>query len=267
MSNEAVQCLIEGPVAKLILNRPDKRNAINDEIINQLQNHLDELALNEDVRVITLSGNGPCFSAGIDLAYIGSLASVDDKQRGTFLREMARKIQNIMIRMENIEKPIVAVIHRYCVGLGMELVLGCDFRIATPDVLFSLPEIHLGLIPDCGGTTRLTRLVGIAKAKEMIMLGDSISIEEAKAMNLVTTIADADKLAEEADALVQRLLARPSLGMGLIKRMVQFSSSVDQATSFELEPLLQTCLVMAPDFGEIMMSGFQSLQEKRKSKE
>ncbi len=265
MSSEAVQCRIEGPVARLLLNRPDKRNAINDEIINQLQAHLDDLALNNDVRVITLSGSGPCFSAGIDLGYVGGLASVDEGQRGAFLREMARKIQNVMNRMETIEKPIIAVIHRYCVGLGMELVLGCDFRIATPDVLFSLPEIYLGLIPDCGGTTRLTKLVGIAKAKEMIMLGDSISIDEAKALNLVTAVADQENLEKETDSLVQRLLDRPVRSLGLCKRMVQLSSSVDQMSSFELEPIVQTCAVMAPDFAENLMKGFQTLQAKRKS--
>lgn len=266
MPEDIVRCQVDGPVARLILNRPEKRNAINDKLIRRLKEHLDRLALDAQVRVITISGEGPCFCAGIDFGYVAGLGVVEEDRRGLFLREMAREIQAVMNRMESMEKPIVAVIHGPCLGLGLELALGCDFRVVAKKVILGLPEVHLGMIPDCGGTTRLTRMLGPAKAKEMIMLGDPITALEAKALGLVTALADEDKLLEVAGALVDKLLTRPARALGLAKRMVDLSASLDRASSLDLEPIVQTCAISAPDFPEIMAAGFQSLRKSAEAR-
>jgi enoyl-CoA hydratase/carnithine racemase len=263
MSSEAVQCVIEGNVAKLAINRPEKRNAINGEVIDGLLAHIGELAWNNDVRVIVIYGQGPCFSAGIDVTYIAGLGTIEENLRGAYLRELARKIQSALNRIENIEKPVVAVMHKYALGLAMELALACDFRIASKGTVMGLPEIYMGLVPDCGGTTRLTRALGVPKAKELVMLGDTIDMNEAKELRLVNAVADEADLWKTADALVARLIDRPRRVLGLAKRLVDISASIDEMSSFELETIVQSNAVSAPDFPEILAGGVQKLMKKK----
>ena len=263
MSEAAVKSVIEGSVAKLSINRPDKRNAIDGQVIDGLLQHLSDLAMNQDVRVIVICGEGPCFSAGIDIAYIAGLGGVDENLRGVFLRELARKIQSVMNRIESIEKPVVAVMRKYAVGLAMELALACDFRIATKDTTMSLPEIFLGLVPDCGGATRLTRAVGVPKAKELIMLGNPIDAAAAESLHLLTMVTEPDDLWNVADKFIARLVERPQRALGLAKRLVDLSASVDEMTSFELETLVQTGAISAPDFPHILAEGMQALLKKK----
>lgn len=261
--SEAVTCVIDGAVAKLAINRPEKRNAVNIEVIEQLGRHLDDLALRSDVRVVTLSGEGACFSAGIDVTAVAGLGGVSEAERGLHLRELARKIQTAINRIETLEKPVIGVLHSHCLGLAMEIVLACDFRVAADDLRLGLPEIYLGLIPDCGGTTRLTRLVGAAKAKEMIMLGDPIDAAEALRLNLINAFGTREELPGIAQSLVDRLVARPARALGLSKRMVDWSSSMERPTSFDAEVLTQTAAVSAPDFPEILAGGVMALRQKK----
>ena len=263
MSDEAVKSVIRDGIAYLSLNRPEKRNAINAEVIDALLSHLDKLAWNQDVRVIAIGGEGPCFSAGIDVTYIAGLGTLDENRRGALLREVARKIQSALNRIENIEKPVVAVLHKYALGLGMELALACDFRIAAEDTIMGLPEVFMGLVPDCGGTTRLTRALGVPRAKEIVMLGETIGMTRALALGLVTLTAPADELRDAADAFMKKLMERPERVLGLAKRLVDLSASVDELTSFEIEALVQSNAVTAPDFPQILASGVQSLMKKK----
>ncbi len=263
MPQQVVKRVTENAHARLILNRPEKRNAIDGEVIEALGKHLDEIAFDDEVRVISISGEGPAFSSGIDIGFISGLGAIDENQRGVRLRELARKIQAVMNRIENIEKPVVAVIHQYAIGLAMELALACDFRVAAKNAVMGLPEIVLGLVPDCGGTTRLTRAVGVPKAKELVMLGEQIGMEEAFRLGLVNVVADEKDLWSAARDLIDRLIQRPARALGLSKRLVDLSASVDEMTSFEIETLVQTGALAAPDFPQILAEGFQNLRKKK----
>jgi len=263
MSEEVVKCTIADHIASLSINRPEKRNAINGEVIDAMLKILDEVAWNQEVRVIAIGGEGTGFSSGIDVTYIAGLGGVDENQRGVYLRELARKIQSLMNRIESIEKPVVAVIHKYALGLAMEMALACDFRIASEETVMGLPEVHMGLVPDCGGTTRLTRALGVPKAKELVMLGDNIDMATAASLGLVTLVAPMDQLRDAAADFMKKLMARPARVLGLAKRLVDLSASVDEMTSFEIETLAQTGAIAAPDFPQILATGVQSLLKKK----
>ncbi len=263
MSSEAVKCVVDGAVARLVINRPEKRNAINVDVVVELGRHLDDLALRSDVRVITLSGEGACFSAGIDVTAVAGLGGVDETERGLHLRELARKIQHVINRIETLEKPVIAVLHSHALGLAMEIVLACDFRIAAEDLRFGLPEIYLGLIPDCGGTTRLTRMVGPAVAKELILLGDAVDAQTALSLRIVNEVCTREELEARTAALVERLVARPARALGLAKRMIDWSTSMERMTSFDTEVMAQTAAVSAPDFPQILATGVMTLRAKK----
>ncbi|MBZ0273967.1 enoyl-CoA hydratase/isomerase family protein [bacterium] len=260
--SEAVTRTIEGPVGRITLNRPDKRNAINAEVIAGVASAVDAWALDPDVRVIVIDGAGAGFSAGIDAAWLAGLGASDEAMRGPALREMARTIQATMNRIETVEKPVIAALHRYAIGLGLELALACDFRIVEAGTRMSLPEIYLGLVPDCGGTTRLTRLVGAARAKEAVMLGDAIDPDTALAWGMVTAVAPEGGLADAVSTFAARLVERPAHALGLAKRLVDLSSSMDRMSSFDVEVLVQSNNIGLPNFPEILAGGFQRLIRK-----
>ncbi|MCB9479779.1 MAG: enoyl-CoA hydratase/isomerase family protein [Deltaproteobacteria bacterium] len=263
MSNTAVEVTIADQIAQLTINRPDVRNAINDEVLMGLHDAVEAAALNPDVRVVVIRGAGKGFSSGVDVSGLAGLGAVDINDRGMHLRELAYKIHRVLYRIEKIEKPVIAVVHRYCYGLAMELALACDFRVAETGSKFGLPEVVLGLIPDCGGTTRLTRAVGVARSKEVLMLGDTMTAEKALEWGVVTRVAAEGELDAVTKDLTDKLIALPQRALGLNKRAVDLSASMDETSSLEVEVLLQTAAAVTPDFPEILMGGVQALQSRK----
>ena len=179
MLTQAVKTEVGAGIGVITLNRPEKRNAINDEVLEGIHQAFAELSQNLHVKVILLQGTGLAFSAGIDFNFLATVAKDDGRAPGIRLREGIDHIQTVLNRIERIEKPVVAKIHGFCGGLGLELALTADFRIASQGAMLGVPEIVLGIIPDCGGTTRLTRLLGPGWAKELIMTGDMIPAQRA----------------------------------------------------------------------------------------
>ena len=188
MVNQVVNWEVRGGIGTITLNRPEKRNAINGEVLEGINKAFTELSLSVETKVILLQGVGSAFSAGIDFKYLAATTQDDRRAPGIGLREGIDAIQSILNRIERIEKPVVAKIHGFCGGLGLELALTADFRIASESATLGVPEIILGIIPDCGGTTRLTRMRGPAWAKELIMTGDLISARRAYEIGLINQI-------------------------------------------------------------------------------
>ena len=207
-----------------------------------------------------IRGEGKCFSAGIDLTFLGDLAQFDDKGLGAKVRILAGKIQSIMNRIEDIEKPVIAVIHGFCGGLAMEMAMACDFRLASTSATFGVPEMIMGLVPDCGGTTRLTRTLGIARAKELVMLGEMIDAAKAERFGLVTRVFPEDAFESESQAFVEKVLNRPPLGIGLAKRLIDIGAGTDRATFMNLEATIQSILITAKDFPQTLMEGVQKIK-------
>ena len=257
-----VRTEIRGKIADVVLNRPDKRNAINQDVVEGLVAAFTALQADPNVHVIILRGEGTMFSSGIDATWLGGLAGADAGVMSPMFRVLVHKIQDALNLIERVEKPVVAVLHGLCQGLGLELALACDFRIAAEDAAISLPEVILGLIPDCGGTTRVTRMAGPAVAKEVIMLCERLPARRYHEWNLVTRICPAADLPRTVDEFVATLLDRPLHVLGIAKRLIDRGAGQDKMTHMEMEALANTILVQNPALPQVMLEGFAKLKKK-----
>ncbi len=251
MAEKVVTVRIEGELAYVALNRPEKRNAINNEVLRAIPEALVE-ASQAPVRAVVLYGEGQVFSAGIDFS---SLAS-DTGAAGSGGPDLARfrrfvhEAQASLDALERLEKPVIGALHGYVGGLGLELALACDARIAAAGTRLGMPEVRLGLVPDVGGTTRLVRTVGYALAKELIMTARMIDAQEAARIGLVNRVVDAGRHIGAAEELAREIARNAPLAVGLAKRIIDIGHSVDKSTFLELEALAQSSLFVTEDFRE-----------------
>lgn len=190
-------------IAWIILSRPDKLNAINAVMLQELSEALDIIEKDTNVRCVIITGEGEkAFSAGADIKELQKLTHKT-------AAELSRKGQQVFSQVETLSKPVVAAINGYALGGGLALALACDFRLASIDAELGSPEIKLGIIPAWGGTQRLAKIVGVAEAKRLIMLGDRVKAEETLKMGLVNKVVPPNKLEAEAEALAQILCEYP----------------------------------------------------------
>ena len=234
-----------GPVRHVVLNRPEKRNAMNQELLRELARELRAAAAEESVHCVVLRGEGPVFSAGVDLGEMASFAgeaSVLRPFRGVFL-----ECANLC---EEMAKPVVCQIHRTCVGGALEVALGCDLRIASSDAQLGLPEVRFGIIPDVGGSTRLPAVVGLGRAKELIMTARLIDAAEAERIGLVNRVVAPEELEQATQTLVDALLSNSPVAVGRAKRVIDASARPALAQTLELEVAVQEyCIAVARESG------------------
>ena len=243
-----------GPVATIQLYRPEKKNAFNTLMRQELEALLQNLARNVAVRAVIIIGNDDIFCAGADIGEMEETSSAETAYRH------AREFQILFDQVESLPQPVIAAISGWALGGGCELVLACDFRIASETARFGLPEIKIGAFPGGGGTQRLARLVGVAKAKEMILTGDPISAQEAQAAGLVTKVAAKEKYEEEAMNLARKLAALPRLALQASKMLINRSHEIDLATGLEFEARTFGGIAHTHDLAE----GTKAFLEKRK---
>jgi enoyl-CoA hydratase/carnithine racemase len=191
-------------VRHVILNRPDKRNAMNRELLLALGAALREAAAAEDVRCVVLRGNGPVFSAGVDLKELSQSAG-----RADLLQALQKAFLECANACREMAKPVVCQIRRTCVGGALEVALGCDLRIADSEAQLGLPEVKFGITPDVR-SSGLPAVIGLDRATELIMTGRLIDAQEALSIGLVDRVAALAELEDATDALAEQLLARPS---------------------------------------------------------
>jgi enoyl-CoA hydratase/carnithine racemase len=232
-------------VRHIVLDRPEKRNAINHDMVLELRDAAREAYEAPDVHCVVLRGEGQSFSAGIDVFQLGSMGG------GTaLLRPFRRDCIELVNLLEEMPKPVVAQIHGACLGLGAEIALACDIRVMADDTKFGLPETKLGLIPDVGGSSRLPAVVGLGIAKELIMTGRSIDAAECHRIGAANRVAPAAELEAATQSLVDELLSAAPLAVGLSKRVLDGIAKPTLATSLELEVSIQQILVATDDFRE-----------------
>src|SRR3984893_1967503 len=229
-----------GPVRHVVLNRPEKRNAMNQALLLELGDALRAAAADNDVHCVVLRGEGPVFSAGVDLA---ELAESSGRS------ELLRPFRNVFLECANLcetmAKPVVCQIHRTCVGGALEVALGCDLRVASSDAQLGLPEVKFGIIPDVGGSTRLPAVVGLGRAKELIMTARLIDAAEAERIGLVNRVVSPDRLREATDALADELLANSPVAVGRVKRVMDASARPALAQTLEMEIAVQEYCIAA----------------------
>ncbi len=223
-----------GHVRHVILNRPEKRNAMSQALLRALGHELHAAAAEPSVHCVVLRGEGPVFSAGVDLNELA--ASADTPGRLRPFREVFLDCANAA---EEMAKPVVCQIHRTCVGGALEVALGCDLRIASSDAQFGLPEVRFGIIPDVGGSSRLPAVVGLGRAKELIMTARSIDADEAQRIGLINRVVAPEQLKGATDELVQELLANSHVAVGRAKRVMDASARPALAQTLELEVAVQ----------------------------
>lgn len=241
-------------VGWITLNRPESINAINDAIRQDLPASLRSLDADPDVRVIVLRGAGDRgFCAGADLK---ERSVPDDAPNARSTAERSSWIE----AFDRVAKPVIASIHGFCLGGGLEIALACDLRIASADAVFALPETGLGLIPGGGGTQRLPRLVGLGHALELVLTGDRIDAATAHRMGLVTRLApDREVLATETAALARRLAARPPLATCFVKEATRAGVELELQAGLRLERALFTLLLSSDERREAVAA----FREKR----
>jgi enoyl-CoA hydratase/carnithine racemase len=246
MSNPALVAVEHaGPVATVWLDRADKRNALSSCVMKDLAAALDRLRDDASVRVVVLRGRGPVFSSGIDHAL---LLEVFQQAATVPFAHLHHDLQDVFHRLERMHKPVVAAVHRMCVGMALELALACDLRLATADTVLGLPEIAFGIVPDVGGTTRLTREVGAARARELILSGRLVRAATAERYGLVHEVADDEADLERRLArVVARLAAHPPVAVGLAKELSRAAADSPEAVSFRLEGVVQQLLMAQPE--------------------
>jgi enoyl-CoA hydratase/carnithine racemase len=240
-----IQLERSGPIATLWLDRADKRNALDGELMKELAAAFDDVGGDRAVRVVVLRGRGSAFSSGIDHTLLTQVFGAT--QSSPFLH-LHHQLQDVFHRMSRLHQPVIAALHGACVGMALELALAADIRIASEDCVLGLPEIAFGLVPDVGGTTRLVRAVGEPRARELILTGRLIRATTAERYGLVhevTTTSDA--LAQRVMAVAEQVAAHSGTALGLAKTLCQASVEADAATSFRLEGVVQQVLLAQPD--------------------
>ena len=196
---------VEGPIATITLNRPEKLNALNAVLIDRVQQLLDTVEGDDGIGAVILTGAGlRAFSAGADIAELHGLLA-DDAAR--VMRRFVRRGQGLTRRIEAFPKPVIAAVNGLAFGGGCEIVEACPLAVAAAGTRFAKPEIRLGFPPPFGGSQRLPRLIGRKRALQMILTGDAIDAEEAMRIGLVNAVVPADRLLDEAAALARRILA------------------------------------------------------------
>jgi enoyl-CoA hydratase len=232
------------------LNRPDKLNALNLELMTQLVDALERFDADGEIRCILLTGNERAFAAGADITEMADASVVDMYLRNQFAR---------WERIKRIQKPIVAAVAGYALGGGCELVMHCDIIVAAESARFGQPEINIGVMPGAGGTQRLTRAIGKARAMDMVLTGRMITATEAAAAGLVSRIVPKEHFYDEALRICRELCDRPPLALRLAKESVLKAHEMGLSQGLEYERKLFYMLFATDDQRE----GMQAFVEKR----
>jgi 2-oxoglutaroyl-CoA hydrolase len=236
-------------VATITLDVPEKLNRVSMQARGQLAGLFEQLGRDEDIRAIVLTGAGDrAFSAGGDIA--GFLERSPE--------ELSRLARNVAAP-ERCPTPVIAKLRGYCFGVGLELALACDFRIAADDVELGLPEVKIGMIPGSGGTQRLGRMIGLGRAKDLIMRGRRVGAEEALAIGLVTEVVPGTELDAAVGRLVDELRALSPLALAMAKRVLNHAYDGPLGLGLEVEGLAYGLLRTTHDFQE----GVAAFGEKR----
>jgi enoyl-CoA hydratase/carnithine racemase len=241
-------------VRHLVLNRPEKRNALNRELIRELAAAVERTAADDTIRVVVLRGEGPMFSSGMDLGDLRELS-----ENPGLVRAGRRPIVACWNLLEEMPKPTICEIHGAALGGAFELALACDFRTMAEDAVAGIMEARVGLIPDVGGCSRLPAVVGLGNAKELIMTGKAIDGREAHRIGFANRIAPAGELGQATEALAGELLACAPRAVGLAKRVLDAAAKPALAVTLEQEVAAQETLAATEDFAE----GTRAFFEKR----
>ena len=217
-----------GAVAHISLNRPQVVNAYNVQMRDDFSQALEAVQLDTDVRALLITGEGRGFCAGADLTEFGTAAS-------QVIARRARWERDVWGQLVNLDRPVVAAVHGYCIGSGLEIALLCDITVAASGTVFALPEVQLGMIPAAGGTQTLPRAVGSSVALDLLLTGRRFLAEEALAMGLLTRLTQPESLMHEARQLAEDLAKLPAPAVAALKRLLSQGMNMALPEALDLE--------------------------------
>lgn len=247
-----LSCNIDGAVATLLINRPPA-NTLTPELLAELSTVVEQLVEDDAVKVVVLTGTGRFFIAGADIRLLASISSSREGET------IALQGQAILNQIEALEKPVIAAINGACLGGGLELAMCCHIRLAAEGSRLGQPEINLGIMPGFGGTQRLPRIVGQSKAIELILTGDSISAQEAKAIGLVSQVFPPEDLLRQAQGLARTIASKGHVALRASFRAIRQGVELDLRDGLALEACLFGQLCDTDDKRE----GLAAFLEKR----
>ncbi|NPV90837.1 MAG: enoyl-CoA hydratase/isomerase family protein [Firmicutes bacterium] len=247
----------EDGITVLKLNRPESRNAMNQEMMAEISRAIRELEDDDGTRVVVITGGTEVFSAGGDIRQMEGMNPVYVTK--SFYKEFGRECYD---RIDNLSKPVIAAVSGYALGGGTEMVLACDLAVASETAVFGLPEIKLGIIPGAGGTQRLPRLIGRRKAKELIFTGDTIDARTAERLGLVNRVVPVESLMKETMKLAGKIARHGGMALMMAKSAINQGIEVDLAAGSMIEARNFAILFATEDQKE----GMRSFSEKRRPK-
>lgn len=254
MSYDTILLSKENTLAVIKFNRPKALNAINADLIREMNLAIDEIQQDPSIKVLVLTGEGDkAFVAGADIAHMATLSSIQ-------AREFSRAGQEMMSRLERLPIPVIACVNGFALGGGAEIAMSCDFIYAGEKAKFGQPEITLGIIPGFGGTQRLSRLVGKAMAKELCMTGAMIGAREAKEIGLVNRVFPDDTLWDETIKTAEKIATFGKVSLKAVKDCIVRGYDIDERSGFYMESDEFGLCFASPDQKE----GMSAFLEKRK---
>lgn len=255
MSYETIIVERKGSIATLTLNRPEKLNALNVKMIEELESALLGILKDKNARVLVITGAGRGFCSGADVRDMAQAPSP------VGIRYLAQTAHKIILALTDLEKPVIAKVNGVAVGFGFSLALGADMIIASEKARFGVIFSRIGLIPDGGSLFHLPRLVGPAKAKELIFTAKIFDAEEAEKIGVINRAVPADELDREVDTLAKQLAEGPTVAFGIAKKIINKGLNMDLSSVLESEAFGQTITGTTEDARE----GVMAFLEKRKA--
>ncbi|MFP3927767.1 MAG: enoyl-CoA hydratase-related protein [Desulfobacteraceae bacterium] len=254
MSYENIVFTREEAVGVIKFNRPKALNAINADVIREVNSALDEVEKDSSIKVLVLTGEGEkAFVAGADIAHMVNLSPLEG-------REFSRAGQDLLFRLEQLPIPVIACVNGFALGGGAEIAMACDFIYASAKAKFGQPEITLGIIPGFGGTQRLSRLVGKSMAKELCLTGAMIDAEEARSIGMVNRVFPAEELWQETMKAAKKIAGFGRVSLKAVKNTIERGLDVDLRDGCFMEADQFGLCMASPDAGE----GMSAFLEKRK---
>ena len=254
MNYELIKIEQDGYVATLTISRPDALNALNAQMISEMQHWLRKVWFDDSIRVIIVTGEGKAFISGADIAELATMG-VQDGMRKSAIG------QYLMKSFENIPKVVIAAVNGFCFGGGMELALACDIRLASEKARMGLPEVKLGIIPGYGGTQRLARLVGAGRAKQMIFTGEFFKAEQCYQYGIAQEVYPPEELLAKAKEMANTIASRGPLAVKAAKECVNRGLDMPLSNGSDFEKLSFGAIAASAD----MKEGLNAFLEKREA--
>lgn len=245
---------VQDNIATITLNRPDAANAFSKQMLHNFQEILAEIKYDQNIRTVIITGAGEkVFCAGADLKERSTMSQVEVKQTVSLIRQVVNDV-------EQLPMPVIAAINGAAFGGGLELALACDFRIAVDKARVGLTETSLAIIPGAGGTQRLSRLIGIGKAKELIYTARRVDAHEAKELGILEHVVPAEELLNKAKEIAERIAENGPIAVNQAKQAINRGIEVDLQTGLQIEQMAYAITIPTKD----RIEGLTAFKEKRK---